>query len=774
MCPRRRPTPTSRGATSTTRSSCGRPPSRSRPTAGPAGRATPPGSRAGCPSRSSTRSSRPVTARTRRRSRAPSTRSARATCRSWSGSGRASTTTSWRRWRAWASARTSRRRTRRWRSTRSRTPWRRRSDRPTSTSGEAVDAAGLEDHVAVVSAGFGMPIDMARRLVPVEELTIPGFAPFVGYLGDRPVATSLGYTASGTVGVYNVATVEDVRRRGYGAAVTRRAIADGVGRGATVAILQSSDMGRAGLRGHGLPRGARVPGLRGRQTRLTAGARRCSHERRTVRHHRRVTAFDDLLPALDARFERLREETRIPGVAWGVVRDGVLVHAGGAGTIRDGEDRRPDADTVFRIASMTKSFTAAALLLLRDEGRLRLDDPVGDHVPELAGWRPATTDSPPGDDPPADDDVGRASRPTTRGATASRASRSTRSRGCSPPGRRSRGRPGRRSSTRTWATGSSAGSSRAVAGVEYREVVRDRMLAPLGMTSTAYLGRGRPRRPPRPRLRAARRRAHPRGRRPVRGAGVDGRRVLDRPRPRPLGRRLPRRVPGPRRPGGRPPAPPRLAARDAAGPALDPAAAARTARARGAGRRRPRLRVRALRPRGHGARDVDLALGRLPGLRLAHGLAPGDRPRADRRSATCATPRCRPAADEQLRVLVLADAVPRRRVLPSPVVERVPPDRRGAARALGRRGRRRGLRDEHGPRRAAGAAARGGREGRRRARPVPSRRLAPEVSESPAHLRLVAARRARLGPARDPRHPGAATADPAVRGHGRAATRRRR
>ena len=44
----------------------------------------------------------------------------------------------------------------------------------------------------------------------------------------------------------------------------------------------------------------------------------------------------------------------------------------------------PDADTVYRIASMTKSFTASAILLLRDEGRLRLDDPVADHVPALA------------------------------------------------------------------------------------------------------------------------------------------------------------------------------------------------------------------------------------------------------------------------------------------------------------------------------------------------------------------------------------------------------
>ena len=89
---------------------------------------------------------------------------------------------------------------------------------------------------------------------------------------------------------------------------------------------------------------------------------------------------------LDERFLRAREEGKIPGVAWGVVRDGALVHAGGAGTIRDGEALTPDADSIFRIASMTKSFTAAAILLLRDEGRLRLDDPAATYVPQLAGW----------------------------------------------------------------------------------------------------------------------------------------------------------------------------------------------------------------------------------------------------------------------------------------------------------------------------------------------------------------------------------------------------
>lgn len=54
----------------------------------------------------------------------------------------------------------------------------------------------------------------------------------------------------------------------------------------------------------------------------------------------------------------------------------------------------PGPGTAYRIASMTKSFTAAAVLQLRDRGRLRLDDPVADHVPELAGLAGPTADSP--------------------------------------------------------------------------------------------------------------------------------------------------------------------------------------------------------------------------------------------------------------------------------------------------------------------------------------------------------------------------------------------
>ena len=82
-----------------------------------------------------------------------------------------------------------------------------------------------------------------------------------------------------------------------------------------------------------------------------------------------------------------------PAVAYGIVAGGSLAHAGGLGESWLGGPP-PGADTVFRIASMTKSFTASAVLALRDSGVLRLDDPVTDFVPELRGQPGATDDSP--------------------------------------------------------------------------------------------------------------------------------------------------------------------------------------------------------------------------------------------------------------------------------------------------------------------------------------------------------------------------------------------
>ena len=77
------------------------------------------------------------------------------------------------------------------------------------------------------------------------------------------------------------------------------------------------------------------------------------------------------------------KENRLPGAAVGVVHDGELAWAGGVG-FADRASRRPsDPRTLYRIASITKTVTATAVMQLRDEGSLALDDPAVVHLPEL-------------------------------------------------------------------------------------------------------------------------------------------------------------------------------------------------------------------------------------------------------------------------------------------------------------------------------------------------------------------------------------------------------
>lgn len=98
--------------------------------------------------------------------------------------------------------------------------------------------------------------------------------------------------------------------------------------------------------------------------------------------------------AADEIFEAYRLDAHVPGLVYGIVADGRLVHVGAFG-VQDLETLRPvSADTLFRIASMTKAFTALTVLKLRDEGRLRLDAPAADYVPQMRGWKYPTEDSP--------------------------------------------------------------------------------------------------------------------------------------------------------------------------------------------------------------------------------------------------------------------------------------------------------------------------------------------------------------------------------------------
>jgi CubicO group peptidase (beta-lactamase class C family) len=108
----------------------------------------------------------------------------------------------------------------------------------------------------------------------------------------------------------------------------------------------------------------------------------------------RVSRLRTAFPEIDSLFRAFATSNRVPGIAYGVLIDGRLVHTGTAG-LRDIANNAPvDSASVFRIASMTKSFTALAILKLRDEGKLALDDPAERYIPELAGVAYPTTDSP--------------------------------------------------------------------------------------------------------------------------------------------------------------------------------------------------------------------------------------------------------------------------------------------------------------------------------------------------------------------------------------------
>lgn len=93
-------------------------------------------------------------------------------------------------------------------------------------------------------------------------------------------------------------------------------------------------------------------------------------------------------------FEAQAKAAHIPGLVLGVVVGGKLVHVHGVG-VQDLDSKRPvTADSLFRIASMTKAFTALTILKLRDDGKLRLDDLAETHVPEMRGWKYPTLDAP--------------------------------------------------------------------------------------------------------------------------------------------------------------------------------------------------------------------------------------------------------------------------------------------------------------------------------------------------------------------------------------------
>lgn len=99
----------------------------------------------------------------------------------------------------------------------------------------------------------------------------------------------------------------------------------------------------------------------------------------------RRAKLEAAFPTIEAAIESNMKGSNVPGLAVAIVIDGETVYAKGFG-ITDVVTKTPArADTVYRIGSITKSFTGLAILSLRDQGVLGIDDPLVKWLPEAAG-----------------------------------------------------------------------------------------------------------------------------------------------------------------------------------------------------------------------------------------------------------------------------------------------------------------------------------------------------------------------------------------------------
>ncbi|MEO0332139.1 MAG: serine hydrolase domain-containing protein [Bacteroidota bacterium] len=108
----------------------------------------------------------------------------------------------------------------------------------------------------------------------------------------------------------------------------------------------------------------------------------------------RKEQLQSIAPRLKELMQQHADDRHISGVAWGMVVDDELVVADAYGLANREEEIPATTSSVFRIASMTKSFTAMAILKLRDEGKLSLHDPITEYIPEAKNLEYLTSDAP--------------------------------------------------------------------------------------------------------------------------------------------------------------------------------------------------------------------------------------------------------------------------------------------------------------------------------------------------------------------------------------------
>src|SRR3989337_679162 len=90
--------------------------------------------------------------------------------------------------------------------------------------------------------------------------------------------------------------------------------------------------------------------------------------------------LDRVLAQADGLIIAAMNEHALAGLAVGIIHDGALVYAKGFGLADAREERPVTPDTVFRIGSISKTFTAIALMQLWEQGKFQLGEPVSGHL----------------------------------------------------------------------------------------------------------------------------------------------------------------------------------------------------------------------------------------------------------------------------------------------------------------------------------------------------------------------------------------------------------
>ncbi|MGV3540131.1 MAG: serine hydrolase domain-containing protein, partial [Rufibacter sp.] len=103
-----------------------------------------------------------------------------------------------------------------------------------------------------------------------------------------------------------------------------------------------------------------------------------------------VSAQADL-QKLDAYYQQALKDWDVPGMAIAIVKDDKVVFVKGYGVADAKKGGAVDENTLFGIASNSKAYTAAALAILVDEGKLKWDDPVTKYLPYLQLYSPYVT-----------------------------------------------------------------------------------------------------------------------------------------------------------------------------------------------------------------------------------------------------------------------------------------------------------------------------------------------------------------------------------------------